>query len=114
MNWLSWINSQWSDLQGGKKVTAPGWLPTPRESGFQPIPIASPEGQCADWGLSLTDGSRVHVHQFNDGRRVVHRDRFDPDQGILRGVAHLLTETWVGPVALVAGLALLISLPTKS
>lgn len=37
--------------------------------------VASPEGQVSDWGLSFADGSRIHVHQFADGRYVVDRDR---------------------------------------
>ncbi len=55
----------------------------------------------------MDDGSRVHVHEFPDGRRFVHRDRHDPDQGFGHMLAHLFTETWVGPAAVVAGLLLL-------
>src|SRR5258708_5066493 len=109
MNWYPWIQAQWSSLREGKKVPAPDWLPDLRPAGFHPIALATPEGQCADWGLSLTDGSRIHVHEFPNGHRVVHRDRHDPDQGFFQALAHLFTETWVGPAAVVAGLVLLAS-----
>ncbi len=114
MNWQPWVHAQWSSLTAGKKIVAPDWLPDPRTSGFRAIALATPEGQCADWGLSMDDGSRVHVHEFPDGRRVVHRDRHDPDQGFWNALAHLFTETWVGPAALVAGLVLFVSSSTKA
>lgn len=79
-------------------MLAPGWLPPPAVAGFARIEVASPEGQVADWGLSFDDGSRVHIHEYADGRRVVHRDQHDPANGFWSTVSHLLSETWVGPV----------------
>jgi hypothetical protein len=114
MNWLPWIRAQWSVLTAGRKIIAPTWLPDPRTAGFHPIALATPEGQCADWGLSLTDGSRIHVHDFPNGGRVVHRDRHDPDQGFWNALAHLFTETWVGPAGVLTGLVLLASSSTKA
>lgn len=107
MTWYGWIQQSWGRLSAGGKIEAPSWLPSPATAGFAVIAIASPEGQSGDWGLSMNDGSRVHVHVFPDGRRVVHRDRFDPARSIWSMIAHLLTETWVGPVAAVgAGVVL--------
>lgn len=114
MNWLPWFHTQWSALTAGRKIIAPEWLPDPRIAGFKPIALATPEGQCADWGLSLTDGSRIHVHEFPNGRRVAHRDRYDPDQGFLRALAHVFMETWVGPAAIAAGLVLLATSSAKA
>jgi hypothetical protein len=57
--------------------------------------------------VSCSDGSRIHVHEFPDGRLVAHRDRYDPDAGFGHAVAHLLTETFVGPLVAV-GIALVI------
>jgi len=96
MAWIAWINGNWVNLAPGVKLSAPRWLPSPAVSGFRPLPLASPEGQVSDWGLSFADGSRIHVHQFADGRYVVHRDRYDPDQGLGRMVAHLFGETLWG------------------
>jgi hypothetical protein len=109
MDWLAWVRHQWPKLEAGVRITAPDWLPTPNAAGFRPLALATPEGQCADWGLSMNDGSRVHVHQFPDGRRQVHRDQYDPDQGFGRMLAHLCLETWVGPAAAVCGLLMLAS-----
>lgn len=98
MTWTEWISGQWPVLASGQKIVAPLWLSHPSAAGFRPIGVATPSGQCADWGLPYPDGSRVHVHEFVDGRIVVHRDRFDPDAGPLSLLAHLLGETFVGPV----------------
>lgn len=106
MNWLDWIALNWLALQQGRKLPAPAWLPHPATAGFQPISIATPEGQCADWRRSYTDGSRVHVHEFSDGSRIVHRDLYDPDAGFGHMILHLLTETAVGPV--LAGVLILV------
>ena len=99
-SWQPWITSAWPMLTQGAKIEAPSSLPHPRYSGFSAESIATPEGQCADWVLSFDDGSRVHVHEHCDGRRVVHRDQFDPNQGLLNLVAHLVLETALVPIAL--------------
>jgi len=105
-SWKSWINSAWPQLTAGAKIEAPDHLPHPTHAGFNPESIATPEGQCADWVLSFDDGSRVHVHEHCDGRRVVHRDQFDPNQGLGNLVAHLVFETVLVPVVLLGlGLA---------
>ena len=99
-SWESWIDAAWPQLAAGVKVAAPDYLPHPKQGGFGPESIATPEGQCADWVLSLADGSRIHVHEHCDGRRVVHRDRYDPNQGLGNLVAHLVFETPLVPVVL--------------
>ena len=111
MNWVAWIRVEWPRLSAGAKVVAPAWLPSPPVNGFTALAVATPQGQCADWGLSLNDGSRIHVHEFATGERIAHRDEHDPGQGLGRALAHLAFETWVGPAALLAlGLAILASL----
>ena len=104
MTWHLWIRDNWNALTTGAKLEAPQWLPAPAHSGFAAQPFASPEGQAADWTLSLNDRSRIHVHEYKDGRRVVHRDKHDPDQGLGDMIAHLVTETPLGVVAMLAGL----------
>lgn len=105
MNWLDWIAVNWTASQQGRKLVAPPWLPHATTAGFQPVRIATPEGQCADWKRSYTDGSRVHVHEFFNGSRTVHRDQYDPDASVGHMLAHLLIETAVGPVLAVILLA---------
>ena|ERR1041385_2499567 len=98
MTWVAWTSAHWQELSSGGKLAVSPWLTHPRLAGFYPIDIATPEGQSLDWGLSLTDGSRIHVHEFSDGTLVAHRDRFDPQRGLGPMLAHLLTETFVGPL----------------
>jgi hypothetical protein len=103
--WLSWIRQNWPGLEAGERIEAPRAFVPPSQCGFVAQPFASPEGQTADWTLSIGDQSRVHIHEFADGRRVVHRDKHDPDQGILSMLAHLTFET---PYVAAGGLALLL------
>lgn len=109
MTWKAWIDANWQQLKRGEKIDAPRWLGPPSAGGFRPQAFASPEGQTADWTLSLTDRSRIHIHEFADGRRRVHRDVHDPDQGFLDMIAHLFKETPWGLVGLGIGLAVLAS-----
>lgn len=102
--WVSWIQSNWKSLKSGKKISAPTWLGHPSYAGFRQIDLAARQEQCRDWGLSFDDGSRVHVHEFEDGRLLVHRDRYDPAKSLGSLFAHLLGETVLGPVLLVVGL----------
>jgi hypothetical protein len=52
--------------------------------------------------FSFDDGSRLHVHEHYDGRRVVHRDQYDPSQGLGSLIAHLAFETPLVPVLLIS------------
>lgn len=99
-DWLSWATVHWPSLVGGAKINAPFWLAAPVDAGFEVIEIAHPVGQVRDWGLALTDGSRIHVHEYADGRRVVHRDVHDPKRGLGPMLAHLMQETPYGILAL--------------
>ncbi len=103
MNWSSWISLHWSALVQGFKIDAPRALAPLAKAGFRATALASPEGQVADWALSMTDGSRIHVHVYRDGRRVVHRDKYDPARGIGAMIAHLAADTPLGFLALVGG-----------
>jgi hypothetical protein len=94
--WVTWITQNWQRLAPGVKIEAPHWFGAPVEAGFEPIGIAHPVGQARDWGMSFTDGSRIHIHEFANGRRVVHRDKHDPRRGLGHAVAHLMQETPYG------------------
>lgn len=100
--WVDWIRQQWPQLATSAKITAPLWLPSAAASGFDLLQIAHPAGQFRDWALSLSDGSRIHVHEYLDGARVVHRDVHDPKRGLGPMLAHLMQET---PYGLLAGVA---------
>jgi hypothetical protein len=99
-SWNDWIATAWPKLASGAKLEAPRHLPHPKHAGFNSESIATPEGQCANWVLSYNDGSRIHVHEHGDGRRVVHRDQYDPNQGLGNMIAHLVFETALVPVVL--------------
>jgi hypothetical protein len=93
MNWESWIRFRWNELVVGAKLQAPRSLGSPQYAGFRPTRLAAPEGQASDWALAMSDGSRVHVHVYADGRQVAHRDKFDPDRGVGPMLAHLALDT---------------------
>lgn len=107
MTWLEWIRSNWLLFLAGQKIEAPWWLGSPLQAGFQRISLAHPSGQESDWGLSISDGSRIHVHSYATGRNVVHRDKHDPAQGLDRAIAHIVEETPYGKLALAVGAAYL-------
>jgi hypothetical protein len=101
--WNSWIGDVWDSLVDGRKLVAPTWLPHPADAGFTKETLATDAGQIADWVLSLEDESRLHVHEFSDGRLVAHRDRIDPNRSPLHAVAHFAWETDIGRIALLIG-----------
>lgn len=103
MNWNDWIHSNWNALAGGGKVEAPPWLGPPSEAGFRLTSSAAYEGQTADWALGMSDRSRIHVHEYADGRRIVHRDVHDPDRGLADMAAHLALDTPFVAAALAVG-----------
>ena len=71
-------------------------------AGFRPT-IGEPHGQVSNHGLSLPDGSRLHVWTMRSGAYVTHRDRFDPDRSIPHALAHVATETSTGRAFMVCG-----------
>jgi hypothetical protein len=105
MFWELWFRDNWEALTAGH-VPVPTWLPHPSQAGFRRLQFSTPSGQVADWGLSLTDRSRIHVHQHADGRLVAHRDKYDPDAGLGSLLAHVFTETGIGKLALVVGVVM--------
>lgn len=102
--WQKWIGDAWDSLVDGRKLQVPYALPHPVEAGFVQESIATPAGQCRDWVLSLDDESRIHVHEFKDGRPIAHRDKIDPNRSVLHAVGHFVTETNLGRVLVVVGL----------
>ena len=104
--WKGWIKDNWDALVTGKKLELTAFLPHPAQSGFAEEDLAEEAGQCRDWILALTDESRLHVHEFADGRMVVHRDRWDPNRGASNMVKHVAFETTLGGLALVGLLGL--------
>lgn len=76
-------------------------MPHPATAGFQEQGIAEPAGQVRDWTLPVDDGSRIHVHEYPDGRMAAHRDEIDPDRGPVEAVVHVLKETKVGQAAMI-------------
>lgn len=90
-------------------MLVPSSLPHPSAGGFHLISPAMPDGQVGDWGLSLDDGSRIHLHEFADGRLIAHRDVFDPDRGIGHAIAHVIAETPLGAAVAVLGLVLMLN-----
>jgi hypothetical protein len=101
--WMTWVNQNWQRFLKGEKIEAPVWLAAPADAGFEVIEIAHPVGQSSDWGLSLSDNSRIHVHEYANGRRVAHRDVHNPKRGLGPMLAHLMQETPYGILALCAG-----------
>lgn len=109
MYWSNWLYLNREALANGVKIEAPTWLGSLGTAGFRPISSASYDGQAVDWALSLDDRSRIHVHEYADGRCVVHRDRHDPDRGFADMAAHLAFETPFGVAALAVGTVWLMS-----
>ncbi len=108
-SWSEWINGAWTMLKQGSRVKVPSWLPHPMEAGFSPTYMAEPNGQCRDWALSLNDGSRIHIHEFCDGRRVAHRDATDPARGPIEAIFHWLFESTSGRITLGVGCTMLLA-----
>jgi hypothetical protein len=103
MDWDGWIRFNWSALVSGRKIEVPPTLGPLHHAGFSQTKMASSEGQVSDWALSLSDRSRLHVHVYADGRRIVHRDQHDPALGPFDMIAHLVKETPIGLLAAVGG-----------
>lgn len=103
MKWQTWLANVWPALVAGQQVEVPTQLPHPSKVGFEKCKRAEPCGQVADWVFSVDDGARLHVHEFADGRLVVHRDRIDPALSAGHAVWHWLREARSGKS--VAGVA---------
>lgn len=105
--WQRFALANWPSLTAGGRVCAPSSLPSPATSGFRRPWLTEDHGQAVDWTASLDDGSRLHVHEYRDGSRIVHRDEVDPSQGPIAAAVHVCRETHLGRlVARVATIAL--------
>lgn len=104
--WINWITSVWPQLVAGQHLEAPYYLPHPKDAGFALTTQAERVGQVRDWAMSFNDGSRAHIHEYRDGRYVVHRDAVDPGRGTLEALFHWVTESASGKLAAVVFLAL--------
>lgn len=106
LNYFLSIN--YSKLQAGEHIALPLWVNNLTQLGFKEVFISQPAGQIKDYVLSLKNGSRLHVHEFQDGSRKVHLDKHDPDKNAESLWKHLLEETWIAPALLaVFGLIIL-------
>jgi hypothetical protein len=94
--WQSFAAASWPSLQAGGRVCAPASLPSPAISGFRRPWLTEDHGQAVDWTAPLDDGSRIHVHEYRDGSRIVHRDEVDPSQGPVAALVHCCRETHLG------------------
>lgn len=100
--WRAWYRQNRQALCDGAQLTVPVILPHPSQSGFAPTSLAENVGQVRDWAASVSDGSRLHVHEFADGSLNVHRDATDPSRGLTSAVWHWATESTSGRVIVVA------------
>lgn len=94
--WESFVSQAWPNLTAGGRVCAPMGLPNLALSGFRRPWITEDHGQAVDWTAPLPDGSRIHVHEYRDGSRIVHRDEVDPGQGPVAALFHCCRETRIG------------------
>lgn len=104
-DWATFLLRSWPALVRGEHLHVPQGLVPPRTAGFRRPLVAEPHGQEEDWVLPLRDGSRVHVHVYASGARVIHRDRTDPARSPLHALWHLVTETRVAAAGKVAAVA---------
>ena len=97
----NWILKNWETLQKGKEIVVPSELVHHlQEAGFRETLLAEPHEQIRDWSIKLTDESRIHVHEFPDGKFIAHRDSTDPDLSVLHALWHWFTESTSGKIAL--------------
>jgi len=110
-DWTAFLSAAWPALVRGEKVAAPELITPPSEAGFVAPWISESAGQHADWCASLADGSRIHVHEYWGPTvlRLVHRDVFDPGQGVFRAAGHFTTETRLGRALTLLGVGALVS-----
>lgn len=97
--WIDWIRNNFFRFVNGEWLQVPEYLPHPEYAGFAQIGIAENHGQINNYAVSFADGSRLHIHEYQDGRLVAHRDKYDPDKGVINTALHFFTETNVGKVA---------------
>lgn len=106
--WRAWRDHAWRHLVAGRRVAVPFELPHPTLAGFRQESIAEPCGQLRDWVIPVTDGSRIHLHEFTGGVLVAHRDKIDPNRGPVEALTHWVTEAPSGQLAVGCGLVYLL------
>jgi hypothetical protein len=94
--WVNWVRDNFSRLIKKEWLEVPEYLPHPLQAGFYQLSIAENYCQINNYAISLSDGSRLHVHEYKDGRLIIHRDKYDPDKGIVDTTLHFFTETNIG------------------
>lgn len=94
------LNINYSKLEAGEHIALPFWVNNLTQLGFKEVFISQPVGQIKDYVLSLKNGSRLHIHEFKDGSRKIHLDKYDPDKSVESLWKHLIEETWIAPVIL--------------
>ena len=94
------IKNNSSKLARGERVLLPIWFKNLSQIGFTEESFSQPVGQIKDYVLSNKDGSRFHVHEFEDGSLVIHLDKFDPNKDLSSLIKHLIQETWIAPLVL--------------
>jgi len=100
---MHWPTNDGGRLGAGEKIESP-LRKHPSKFGFRRLWLAEQVGQVEDWALSMSDGSRLHVWLMRDGRWIMHRDAIDPARGPIEAVAHLVTESRIGKVLVLAAL----------
>jgi hypothetical protein len=91
MTWGEYLQAAWPSFLFGRHVEVPPELHAHVRTLRVPR-VAKNVGQSGNYVLPCTDGSRVHVHEYGNGRMVAHRDRTDPGRSPLHAVWHLLTD----------------------
>jgi hypothetical protein len=91
MTWGEYLRRAWPLFLKGQRVNVPQELRSTVRTLRVPR-VAKNVGQSGNYVLPCTDGSRIHVHEYADGRLVAHRDRTDPGRSPLHAVWHLLTD----------------------
>lgn len=101
--WLGWLARVWPALEQGERLMCPRELEHPSRVGFVRPRITEAHGQVDNWIASMSDGSRIHIHEYEGGELVAHRDRTDPGRGPLAAVWHVATETSIGRATVKVG-----------
>jgi len=81
-----------------------GVLPHPAKVGFMPPHFSEWKGEKEAWKLLLKNGGRIHVRISKNNSLEVHFDQWDPDQGLINLLNHILKETQFGFLIMVGGL----------
>ena len=102
IGWKAWERKNHQQLYSGKKLNV-SHLPHPEISGFHQIDIAENHGQRSDYGLSLSNNSRIHVWECPNGDLIAHLDKHDPDANAVEAINHVLHETKFGGYAKTVG-----------